>query len=184
MAMAKRKRTIVVALLLGVIAFITIHLQGADKDLIESTIREEWHVRDMQHIELVDDTKAVAFFETADGVEREVYMEKSWFRWTSRIDYTFEPAKKNYPFFLSFFGSPYHEEGDMNMVLVRVFDQDISTIQLEHGDAVLTELEILTKGSDQERFALVRSDNDAMFKADFIAYNSDGEVVYTNSPPQ
>lgn len=52
---------------------------------------------------------------------------------------------------------------------------------IEIGEKIIGDLELLHKGSD-ERFGLFKTESNNIYEAEYIAYNSKGEVVYTLKP--
>ncbi|WP_025783386.1 hypothetical protein [Sporosarcina sp. D27] len=125
--------------------------------------------------------KSIAFIKNDDGTESEMYFEKSLFSWKFKQDFTFEPEGINEPIHLSFFQSPFNKEEKLNTVLIRVFNNEISKVRIEIEEKILNDFELLPKGSG-ERFGLFNTENNSIFEAEYIAFNSKGEVVYTLKP--
>ncbi len=129
----------------------------------------------------MEDNKSVAFFNTVDGSEREMYLEKSLFSWDKKSDYSFNREGVNEYFHLTFFNSPFNNEEKYNAVLLRVFDNEINSVHIVRDENIIYRFELFSIGSE-ERVGLVRMENDEVYRAEYIAYNSDGEVVYIGKP--
>ncbi|WP_332633777.1 hypothetical protein [Halalkalibacter flavus] len=159
-----------------VLVLIWLFAGGDDKKQIASEIKNHWNVTNIHHIEVINDNKSVAFFKTVDGTEMEMYLEKSLFSWNKKRDYFFIPEGINEPIHLSFFDSPYSNEEEYNAILLRVFDKEIDSVQIVKGEDIIHNFKLLTKGSG-ERFGLFRTENDGIYDAEYIAYNSEGEII-------
>lgn len=74
--MKKNKIFVVLFLIgLGSIWFIG---RGDDKEQIANEIKEHWSITNIQEIELIDNNKSIALFKDSEGVEWEMYLEKSF----------------------------------------------------------------------------------------------------------
>lgn len=169
----------IIAIIFSLIWF----LSKDDKEQIAKEIKEHWDVTNIHHIEVINNNKAIAFFKTVDGTEMEMYLEKSLFSWRKKRDYTFIPEGVNESIHLSFFDSPYNNEEEYNAVLLRVFDIEIDSVQIVNGEEIIHYFKRLTKGSG-ERFELFTTESDAIYDAEYLAYNSEGEVVFSINPTQ
>lgn len=181
MDILKSKKGLVIIIALIVFSVFLILPQGNNKEQLTNEIENHGNNINIQHIELLDGNKSIAFIKNDDGTESEMYFEKSLFSWKLKQDFTFEPEGINEPIHLSFFQSPFNKEEKLNTVLLRVYDNEISKVRIEIGEKVLNDFELLAKGSG-ERFGLFKTENNNIYKAEYIAYNSKGEVVYTLKP--
>ena len=157
--------------------------KGDHKEQIASEVKSHWNVVNIQHIEILDDNKSVAFYKTVDGSEREMYLEKSLFTWDMKRDFPFIREGVNEHIHLSFFDSPFSSEEEDNAVLLRVFDNEINRVHIVKGENIIYHFELFSIGSE-ERVGLFRTENDEIYDADYVAYNSDGEVVYIGKTSQ
>ncbi|SFP97993.1 hypothetical protein SAMN05421670_0517 [Psychrobacillus psychrotolerans] len=173
----KNIQAVIWAFIVIVLVMIWLLPRGDDKEQIAGEINNHWNVANINHIEVIDDNKSVAFSQTVDGNEMEVYLEKSLFSWEKKSDYSFNPEGITEPIHLSFFSSPFSNEEEFNAVLLRVFDKEIDSVQIVKGDDTIHNFKLLTKDSGK-KFALFRTKSDELFDAEYIAYNSEGEVVY------
>ena len=178
MNILKSKKGLVIIITLIVFSVLLILPQGNNKEQLTNEIENHGDNINIQHIELLDDNKSIAFIKNDDGTESEMYFEKSLFSWKFKKDFTFEPEGVNEPIHLSFFQSPFNKEEKLNTVLLRVFDNEISKVRIEMGEKILNDFELLAKDSG-EKFGLFKTENNNIYKAEYIAYNSKGEVVYT-----
>ena len=169
--------SVIVAVVLLVISYFS---KGNNMEQLTSEIENHGNTN-IQHIEILDGNKSVAFIKKDDGTEREMYFEKSLFSWKFKREFTFYPEGINEPIHLSFFQSPFNNEETLNTVLLRVFDNEISKVRIETGENIFHDFELLSKGSG-ERFGLFRTDSNDVYEAEYIAYNSEGEVIYTDKP--
>lgn len=156
---------------------------GDDKEQIAVETKNHWNVSNINHIEVFNDNKSVAFSKTADGSEMEMYLEKSLFSWKKKRDYSFIPEGITEPIHLSFFDSPFSDEEEFNAVLLRVFEKEIDSVQLINGGEKIHNFKLLAKDSN-EKFGLFRTKSDEIYDGEHVAYNSDGEVVYSSKPKQ
>jgi len=174
----KTKKGLVIISVIAVLLVISNFPKGNNKEQLTSEIEKYGDSKDIQHIEIVDGYKSVAFLKKDDGTEREMYLEKSFFSWKFKREFTFDPKGINEPIHLSFFQSPFNGEESLNTVLLRVFDNEISKVRIETGENIFHDFELLPKGSG-ERFGLFRTDSNDVYEAEYIAYNSEGEVIFT-----
>lgn len=181
MNIIKFKKSLVIIIALIVFLLILILPQGNNKEQLTSEIERHGNNTNIQHIEILDGNKSIAFIKNDDGTESEMYFEKSLFSWKFKQDFTFEPEGVNEPIHLSFFQSPFNKEEKLNTVLLRVFDNEISKVKIEVGKEILSDFELLPKGSG-ERFGLFKTENNNINKAEYNAYNSKDEVVYKIKP--
>ncbi|KMY51593.1 hypothetical protein [Peribacillus loiseleuriae] len=164
-----------------VILVISTFLIGNDKKQIISEMENHSDDIGIQHIEVLDGNKSVAFIKKDDGTEKEMYFGKTLFSWKFKRDYIFYPEGVNEPVQLSFFQSPFTKEETLDSILLRVFDNEISRVRIKKGDNIIHDFELLPKGSGK-RFGLFRTDSNDVYDAEYIAYNSEGEVVYAGKP--
>lgn len=178
----RRNRPVIIGIIIAVIFIVVWLVVGrGDEVLITNEINKHANGTEIQHIEVLDNDTSVAFFDVSDGVEREMYLEKSLFSWNNKRDKTFSKLGINEPMFISFSNSPFSNEEEVNMVLLRVFDKEINSVQIVKDEDVIHNFELISKGSD-EKFGLFRTESEEIHEAEFIAYNSEGDVVYTNKP--
>ncbi len=85
------KNKVIIGAVIAVVVLISFWLfaEGDDKKQIAREINKHWHVTDIDHIEVINDYKSLAFFKTVDGTEMEMYLEKSLFSWNKKRDYSF-----------------------------------------------------------------------------------------------
>lgn len=179
MNILKSKKGLVFIIVIAVLLVISNFPKGNNKEQLTSEIENHGDSRDIQHIEILDGNKSVAFIKKDDGTEREMYFEKSLFSWKFKREFTFDSEGINEPIHLSFFQSPFNNEETLNTVLLRVFDNEISKVRIETRENIFHDFELLPKGSG-ERFGIFRTDSNDVYEAEYIAYNSEGEVIFTN----
>ncbi|MEK5068677.1 hypothetical protein [Sporosarcina sp. FSL K6-1508] len=179
MNILKSKKGLVIIMGIAVLLVISNFSKGNNKEQLTSKIEKYGDDTDIQHIEILDGNKSVAFIKKDDGTEGEIYFEKSLLSWKFKREFTFEPEGINTPIHLSFFQSPFNNEETLNTVLLRVFDNEISKVRIETGENIFHDFELLPKGSG-ERFGLFRTASEDFYEAEYIAYNSEGEVIYTS----
>lgn len=124
----------------GIVVFfvlIWIYAGGDDKEQIASEIIKPWNDTNIHHIEMVEDIKSVAFFTTSEGTKMEMYLEKSLLSWKKKRDFSFIPEGIKSPIHLSFFDCPYSNEEEYNVVLLRVFDKEIDSVQIVKGEDIV-----------------------------------------------
>lgn len=56
-------------------------------------------------------------------------------------------------------------------------------MKIVKGRDTIHNFKLLAKNSD-EKFGLFRTKSGEIYDAEYIAYNSEGEVVYSSKPPQ
>ena len=78
---------------------------------------------------------------------------------------------------LSFFHSPFSNEEEYNAVLLRVLNNEITSVDMVKDDNIIHRFELFSISSE-EKVGLFRMENDELYKAEYMAYNSNGEVVY------
>jgi len=183
LVLKKTKQVIIWIIIAIVLLLIWIYAKGDDKKQIVNEVKKHWNVTNIQHIEILDDNKSVVFYKTVDGTEREMYLEKSLFSWDNKRDFSFIREGVNEHILLSFFDSPFSNEEEYNAVLLRVFDNEINSVHIAKGEKIIYKFELFSTDSE-ERFGLFRTENDEIYNAEYIAYNSDGEVVYVSKPSQ
>ena len=176
------KRSAALSVIKAIISF-WLFAGGDDKKQIAREINKHWNVTDIDHIEVIDDNESVAFFKTVDGTEMEMYLEKSLFSWNKKRDYSFSSEGINKPIHLSFFDSPYRNEEEYNAILLRIFDEEIVSVQIAKDEEIIHNFKVLSKDTG-ERFGLFRTENDSIYNADYVAYNIKGEVVYIDKLSQ
>ncbi|MEK4485671.1 hypothetical protein MHH81_08710 [Psychrobacillus sp. FSL H8-0484] len=177
----KNKQVIIWVIIAIVLVLFWLLPRGDDKEQIAGEIKNHSNVTNINHIEVIDDNKSVAFSKTADGTEMEMYLEKSLFSWKKKRDYSFIPEGITEPIHLSFFDSPFSNEEEFNAVLLRVFDKEIDSVKIVKGRDIIHNFKLLAKDSD-EKFGLFRTKSGEIYDAEYIAYNSEGEVVYSSTP--
>lgn len=93
------------------------------------------------------------------------------------MDFSFSPPEgTNEPFFISMFDSPFSNEGEYHVISLSVLDSEIANVKMVNGKNIIHNFE-LTSVDSREKFAFYRTKSDAIYEAEFIAYNSKGEVV-------
>ncbi len=179
------KNKVIIGAIIAVVVLISFWLfaGGDDKKQIAREINKHWNVTDIDHIEVINDNESVAFFKTVDGTEMEMYLEKSLFSWNKKRDYSFSSEGINKPIHLSFFDSPYRNEEEYNAILLRIFDEEIVSVQIAKDEDIIHNFKVLSKDTG-ERFGLFRTENDSIYNADYVAYNIKGEVVYIDKLSQ
>lgn len=98
-------------------------------------------------------------------------------------DFSFNPEGITKPIHLSFFGSPSSNEEEFNAVLLRVFDKEIDRVIIVEGGNTIHNFKLFTNSSG-EKFGLFRTKSDEIYDAEYIAHDSEGEVVYCSKQPQ
>jgi hypothetical protein len=171
----KSKKGFVIISLIVFLFIIPNFPEGNNMEQLTSEIENSGNTN-IQHIEILDGNKSVAFIKKDDGTEREMYFEKSLFSWKFKREFTFDPEGINEPIHLSFFQSPFNNEETLNTVLLRVFDNEISKVRIVTGENIVHDFELLSKGSG-ERFGLFRTDSNDVYEAEYIAYSNEGEVI-------
>nr|WP_263323149.1 hypothetical protein [Neobacillus sp. Marseille-Q6967] len=180
MRTVKAKKVLLILVCLLVIAVASIFFISDDKKQITREIENKLNYKNITHVEVFDDKKSVVFIKNDDGTEREINLEKSLISWDFKQDYSFIREGVVDPIHISFFQSPFNNEQKSNALLLRVFDDEISSVKIEKGKDVIHNFELIKKGSG-ERFGLFRTKSNDVFDAKFIAYNKKGEVVFTNN---
>ena len=181
MNILKSKKGLVIIIVIVVLVVISNFPKGNNKEQLTSEIKNNGSNTNIQHIEILDGNKSVAFIKKDDGTEGEMYFEKSLFSWKFKREYTFYPEGIIEPIHLSFFLSPFNNEETLNTVLLRVFDTEISKVRIETGENIFHDFELLPKDSGG-RFGLFVTESNDVYEAEYIAYNSEGEVIYTDKP--
>ncbi|WP_212613433.1 hypothetical protein [Ureibacillus acetophenoni] len=179
----KLPKNVTITLIISSLLFILLPLftRGDDHEQIARVIHNNWNSVYIEHIEVIEDNKSVAFFHTADGEEREVYLEKSLFSWKNIRDLTFIREGITKPIHLSFSNSPYTNEEDIHLVLLRVFDKEIDRVEIVKEGETIHKYQLRSKDSE-EKFGLFRTEIDDIYEAEFIAYNSAGAIVFNDQP--
>lgn len=179
MSLIKSKKFIVIVLLVVIGAGIL--LSRDDNELVIKEAEKSWDISNLYHIELFDDDKkAVVFFETIGGEEREMYLEKSFFYWQERRGYMHEPEGIDEPIHLSFSESPFKNEADLELVVIRVYDTKINNVEIRTTKGLLKNIKIQNKRIGKATgFGLVRIGEKDISEAEFISYNAEGEVLYS-----
>ena len=156
-------------------------LSRDDNTLILTEVEKKWNISNLYHLELFDDDKkAVVFFETIDGEEREMYLEKSFFKWHERRGYMHEPEGIEEPLHLSFSESPFKNEEDLELVVIRVYDTEINNVEIRTTKGLLKNIKIQPKRVGKATgFGLLRTGDKDIFEAEFVSYNAEGEVLYS-----
>lgn len=180
MNILKSKKGFVIISLIVFLFVISTFPKGNNMEQLIRKIENTGNTK-MQHIEILDGNKSVAFIKKDDGTEREMYFEKYLLSWKFKREFTFDPEGINEPIHLSFFQSPFNNEETLNTVILRVFDNEISKVRIETGENIFHDFELLSKGSG-ERFGLFSTGSNEVYEAEYIAYNSEGEVIYTDKP--
>ncbi|MBO0588084.1 hypothetical protein [Sporosarcina sp. E16_8] len=151
-----------------------------DNALVITEVENSWVITNLYHIELFDDKKAVVFFETIDGSEREVYLEKTIFKWHERRGYMHEPEGIDEPLHLSFSESPFKNEEDLELVVIRVYDTKINNVEIRTTKGLLKNIKIQPKRVGKTvGFGLVRIDDKDILEAEFVSYNAEGKFLYS-----
>lgn len=179
--MKKNQEIMIGVIIAGVLFLILLFIGGNDEEQIAREIKNNWHVTNIQHIEIINNNKSVALFETVDGTEMEAYLEKTLFFWNIKRDFSFNPAGINAPIFMTFFNSPFSNEEEYNAVTIKVFDEEINSVQLVKGEDIIHHFNLFTKGPG-EKIGLFRTESEVIYDAEYIAYNQEGEVVYRDRP--
>jgi len=170
MSFIKSKKFFIIVLLVVIGAGIL--FSKDDNASVITEFEKSWDISNLYHIELFDDDKkAVVFFETIDGSEREVYLEKSFLKWHERRGYMHEPEGIDEPLHLSFSESPFKDEGDLELVVIRVYDTKVNSIEIRTAKGLLKNIEIQPK---RVGFGLVRIDDKDIFEAEFVSHNAEG----------
>lgn len=183
MILKKNKQFIIWVIIAIVLVLIWLLPRGDDKEQIAGEIKNHWNVTNIHHIEVIDENKSVVFFKTVDGTEKEMYLEKSLFSWKNKRDFSFMPEGLTEPIHLSFFDSPFSNEEEFKAVLLRVFDKEIDSVQIVKGGDTIHNYKLITLDSGK-KFGLFRTKSDEIYDAQYNAYNSEGEVVYSSKPSQ
>lgn len=177
MSILKSKKARLIFVLAIVIIGILLMLQNNDEEQIASKIQNYWPAAYIHHIELLDDNKALVLLDIHVDEEKEVYLEKSQFSWKLLRSFPFIRDGVSQPIHFSFFQSPFNNEDQFNSVIVRVFDDEISSVQMEMRKKMIHNFQLIKKESG-ERFGLLRTESSELFEAEYVAYNSKGEVVF------
>lgn len=180
----RKNSPIIIGIIITISLVVVWHIVGRDdEEQIADEINNYGNVTNIQHIEVLDDDKSVAFYDAGDGTEIEMYLEKSLFSWNIKRSNSFNKEGINEPMFISFSTSPFSNVEEVNIVLLRVFDKEINSVQIVKDEDVIHNFELITKGSE-EKFGLYRTESNEVHEAEFIAYNIEGEIIYSNTPPQ
>ena len=180
----RKNRPVIIGIIIAIILVVVWLIVGRDdEEQIANEINNHGFVTNIQHIEVLDANKSVAFFNVDDNTEMEMYLEKSLFSWNNKRDNSFNRLRINEPMFISFSNSPFSNEEEVSMVLLRIFDHEINSVQIVKYEEIIHNFELITKGPD-EKFGLFRTESDEIYEAEFVAYNSEGEVVYSNTSAQ
>ncbi|KAA0941034.1 hypothetical protein FQ087_21550 [Sporosarcina sp. ANT_H38] len=109
-----------------------------------------------------------------------MYLEKSFFKWNERRSYWHEPEGIDKPLYISFAESPFKNEEDLELVVIRVYNPAINNVEIRTTKGLLKNIKIQPKRIGKATgFGLVRTGDEAIFEAEFISYNVQGEVLYS-----
>jgi hypothetical protein len=152
-----------------------------DNASVITEVKKNWNISKFYHIELFDnDTKAVVFFETIHGEEREMYLEKPFLKWHERRDYLHEPEGIEQPNHLSLAESPFKNEEDLELVVIRAYDTEINNVEIRTTKGLLKNIKIQPKRIGKTvGFGLARTNDKDIFKAELVSYNAEGKVLYS-----
>lgn len=64
-----------------------------------------------------------------------------------------------------------------------MFDKEIDSVKIVEGGNTIHNFKLFTNGLS-EKFGLFRTNSDEIYDAEYIAYDSEGEVVYSSKQPQ
>ncbi|MGK7378721.1 hypothetical protein ACSFXN_12890 [Planococcus sp. 1R117A] len=174
----KTKLVLLISLFLLSAGIISL-LSGNDSEKVEAAVGSQLHVAQWEYIEIFDDRqKAVAFVSTNDGAEQEVFLEKNWFEWNVKKAFAHESVESGKPIHLTFSSSTYSKE-DPVILIIRTFDEEIKSVDIQTAGGETTTIEIsVAESGPAKGFGILETADDTIYEAEFISKNSDGELLY------